>query len=69
MIASGIAEYTISQINGLVAAIAEEDVFFRHALHLLQHAFQFTLQRVWIAVVWTVIGILVSIEEHVRLLT
>ena len=39
-----IAEHTISQVDGLVAAVAQEYHILGHPLHLLQHTFQFTLQ-------------------------
>ena len=63
-----IAEYTISQVDGLVAAVAQEYHILGHPLHLLQHTFQFALQRVGITVVGCVIRILVGIQKHMRLM-
>ena len=68
VVAPWLAENAEGQVDGLVAAVAEEDVLGRHALDLLQHGFQFTLQGVGIAVVGCVVRILVGIEKHVCLL-
>ena len=68
VVATGIAEHAISEVDGLVTAVAQEYVFLGYTLDLLQGTFQFALQRVGIAVVRLVIGILVGIKKDVSLL-
>ena len=63
-----LAEDAVSQVDGLVAAVAQEYHVLGHALHLLQQLLQLALQRVGVAVVGGVVRILVGIEEDVSLL-
>ena len=57
-------EAAIHEVDGLVAAVAEEDVLSRYALHLRQFVLEGKLEWVGVAVVGIVIGVLVGIEIH-----
>ena len=57
-------EAPVDKVDGLVAAIAKEDVALGHLLDLRDKCLQLTLQRVGIAVERTIVGILVGIEKH-----
>ena len=64
---AGLAEAAVGQVDGLVAAVAQEDALGGHALHLGYLCLQLQLQRVGIAVQRCVVGVLVGIEKHVGL--
>ena len=61
----GGAERTENQVDGLVAAVAQEDALRRHALVGGNLLLQLPLQRVGVAVVRGVVRALVRIQEHV----
>ena len=65
IVAPWLAEDAVGQVNGLVAAVAQEDVFGRHALDLGEHLLQLALQGVGITVIRCVIRVLVGIEKDV----
>ena len=65
---SRFTEDAIGQVDGLVAAIAQENHLCRDAFLFGYLLFQFTLQRVRIAVKGRIVWILVGIEEHMCLM-
>lgn len=51
VVTARLAEDAVSQVDGLVAAVAQEYHVLGHALHLLQQLLRLALQRVGVAVV------------------
>ena len=64
IVAAGLTEDAVGQVDGLVATVAEEDVLLANALHLSQGCLQLELQGVGVAVVRLVVWVLVGIEEY-----
>ena len=56
-------EHTVNQVDGLIRAIAQENLVFSYPLDLTHLLFQFHLQWVRVSVIRVIIGILVGIEE------
>ena len=54
----------VGEVDGLIAAVAEEDTILGYPLHSRKTFLQLQLQRIGVAVEGLVVGILVRIEEH-----
>ena len=58
------AEDAVAEVDGLVAAVADEDLFFAHAFQRGDLLFEKLLMRVGVAVDTVVVGVFVGVEPR-----